>query len=234
MMPRMGAPAPCWRRLAGSSPLAAVGPAMAIDSFDYQPPERGPKGELSRFVPENPDIVLEQVWAFIEQQGFALESVDPQARLLVARYSGDPRPYVDCGLVTALDDGAACRPAAAVQRQQARGPHRQGAQGAARRPVARACSSTRGWWSGSSRAAPGRGCSRVSTYVAAKSINRLRKGGRPDELVDREVISFQSGEEGRFAKGTICVATGKLESLPLKPVPQDHLSRSAAPGRRAW
>ena len=55
----------------------------------------------------------------------------------------------------------------------------------------------------------------ASTYVAAKSVNRLRKGGRPDELVDQEVISFQSGEIGRFAMGTVCVATGKLESLPL-------------------
>lgn len=194
--------------------MAAAWPAMAIDSFAYQPPERGPKGELSRFVPENPDLVLEQVWAFIEQQGFVLETVDPQARLLVARYSGDPRPFVDCGLVTALDDGVPADP----PRQYS-----------ANKPEVRTAKAPKGRRVGlfremrldarlMVRVEPRGTGARVfasSIYVAAKNISRLRKGGKPDELVDREVISFQSGEEGRFEMGTICVATGKLESLPL-------------------
>lgn len=209
----------CRHRLAAAGlasllALAGAGPADAIDSFDYQPPERAPKGELSRFVPENPDIVLEQVWAFIEQQGFTLESVNPQDRILVARYSGDPRPFVDCGLVTALEDGQPADP----PRQYS-----------GNKPEVRTAKTPKGRRVGLLRRlqldarlvvrveARGTGARvfTLSTYVASKSINRLRKGGRPDELVDREVISFQSGEEGRFEKGTICVATGKLESLPL-------------------
>ena len=54
-----------------------------------------------------------------------------------------------------------------------------------------------------------------SIYVATKSISRLRKGGKTDELIDREVISFRSNEEGRFEKGTICVPNGKLEGIAL-------------------
>ena len=206
---RLLAPAMAWLVAA-----LGAGPARAIDSFDYTPPERGPKGELSRFVPENPDIVLEQVWAFIEQQGFTLESVNPQERILVARYSGDPRPYVDCGLVTALDDG---RPADPPRQYSANKPEVR----TAKTPKGRRIGLLRRMQLDARlvvRVEPrgtGARVFSVSTYVAAKSINRLRKGARPDELVDQEVISFQSGEEGRFAKGTVCVATGKLESLPL-------------------
>ena len=192
----------------------ASAPARAIDGFAYVPPERGPKGELSRYVPENPDLVLEQVWAYVEEQGFALESVDPQARLLVARYSGDPRPFIDCGTVTALEDGVPVDP----PRQYS-----------ANKPEVRTAKSPKGRRVGLLRRMqldarlvvriePRGTGARVyasSIYVASKTINRLRKGGRPDELVDREVISFQSGEEGRFEQGTICVATGKLESVPL-------------------
>ena len=159
--------------------MAVAGPAMAIDSFDYQPPERGPKGELSRFVPENPDLVLEQVWAFIEQQGFALESVDPQERLLVARYSGDPRPYVDCGLVTALDDGV---PADPPRQYSANKPEVRTAKapkgrrvGLLREHAARRAAD------GPGRAArrPGRGCSRArSTSRPRTSTACARAAGR--------------------------------------------------------
>src|SRR4051794_22505826 len=200
--------------IAWMAAVLAAGPAVAVDGFAYTPPERGPKGELSRFVPENADIVLGQVWAFIEQQGVTLESVNPQDRVLVARYSGDPRPYVDCGLVTALDDG---RPADPPQ------------QYSANKPEVRTAKSPKGRRIGLLRRlnlharlvvrveprGSGARVFSVSTYVAVKSINRLRRGARSDELVNQEVISFQSGEEGRFDKGTVCVATGKLESLPL-------------------
>ena len=193
---------------------ASAAPSLAIESFDYLPPERGPKGELSRFVPENPDVVLEQVWAFIEQQGFTLESVNPQERVLVARYSGDPRPYVDCGLVIALQDG---KPTDPPRQYSANKPEVRTAKAPKERRIGlmrRMRLDARLVVRVEQRGKGARVFS-ASTYVAAKSVNRLRKGGRPDELVDQEVISFQSGEEGRFEKGTVCVATGKLEGLPL-------------------
>jgi hypothetical protein len=56
----------------------------------------------------------------------------------------------------------------------------------------------------------------LATFVATKSISRLRKGGVVDDLIERETISFMSDEEGRFAKGTICVSNGKLEDLALQ------------------
>ncbi|MGE3290259.1 MAG: hypothetical protein AB7I59_15225 [Geminicoccaceae bacterium] len=189
-------------------------PAGAIESFDYEPPSRAPKGELSRFVQESPELVLEQIWAFVEQQGFTIESVNPRDHVLVARYSGDPRPFLDCGVVEALVDERPVDP----PRQYS-----------ANRAEVRTSRSPKGRRVGLLRrlnldarlvvrVEPRGDGSRVfanSIYVATKSVNRLRKGGRADELIDREVISFQSNEEGRFSKGTICVPNGKLEAVPL-------------------
>jgi hypothetical protein len=199
---------------AGFALISLTDQAAAIESFAYEPPTRQPKGELSRFVHESPDLVLEQIWAFVEQQGFAIESVNPQERLLVARYSGDPRPFLDCGLVVALVDGQPVQPPRhySANREEVR---------TARTPKGRRVGMLRRLNLDARlvvRVEPRGDGSRVYThaiYVATKSINRLRKGGKPDELIDRDTISFQSDEEGRFAKGTICVPNGKLEAVPL-------------------
>lgn len=207
-----------WNRrvaaFAGLIAMALATPVRAIETFAYEPPARQPKGELSRYVRENPDLILEQVWAFVEQQGFTIESVNPQEHLLVARYSGDPRPFLDCGLVVALVDGQPVQPPRhySGNRQEVR---------TARTPKGRRVGMLRTLNLDARlvvRVEPRGDGSRVYTnaiYVATKSINRLRKGGKPDELIDRDVISFQSNEEGRFAKGTICVPNGKLEAVPL-------------------
>lgn len=199
---------------AGLVLTALATPARAIESFAYEPPTRAPKGELSRFVQESPGLVLEQIWAFVEQQGFTIESVNPQEHVLVARYSGDPRPFLDCGAVEALIDGHPVNPPRhySANRAEVR---------TARTPKGRRVGLLRTLNLDARlvvRVEPRGDGSRVfanSIYVATKSINRLRKGGRADELIDREVISFQSNEEGRFTKGTICVPNGKLEAVPL-------------------
>lgn len=199
---------------AGFVLISLVAPARAIESFAYEPPSRAPKGELSRFVQESPGLVLEQIWAFVEQQGFTIESVNPQEHVLVARYSGDPRPFLDCGVAEALVDERPVDPPRqySANRAEVR---------TARTPKGRRVGLLRRLNLDARlvvRVEPRGDGSRVfanSIYVATKSINRLRKGGRADELIDREVISFQSNEEGRFTKGTICVPNGKLEAVPL-------------------
>ena len=199
---------------AGLVLTSLAGQATAIESFAYEPPTRQPKGELSRFVHEGPDLVLEQIWAFVEQQGFTIESVNPQERLLVARYSGDPRPFLDCGMVEALVDERPVDPPRqySANRAEVR---------TARSPKGRRVGLLRSLNLDARlvvRVEPRGEGARVfasSIYVATKSVNRLRKGGRADELIDREVISFKSDEEGRFTTGTICVPNGKLEAVPL-------------------
>jgi hypothetical protein len=132
----------------------------------------------------------------------------------VARYSGDPRPFLDCGLVVAQNDGKPVEPPReySANREQVR---------TYRSPKGRRVGLLRDLQLDARlvvRVEPRGTGARVfasSIYVATKSINRLRKGGKTDELIDREVISFRSNEAGRFEKGTICVPNGKLEGIAL-------------------
>lgn len=186
----------------------------ARESFSYDPPDRQPKGERSRFVNEAPELVFQRLWTWLEEQSFQIESVNPQDRIVVARYSGDPQPYLDCGTVTLLVDGRPGNP-----------PKRYGANKA----EVRTGKTVKGRRYGLLRQMQldarlmvrveprGKGARVYSKaiYVVTQTVNRLRKGGKPDELVGRNVISFMSDKSGKFPKGAICLGNGKLESLPL-------------------
>lgn len=192
----------------------AADPAFETRTFAYTPPDRAPKGMRSRYVDEAPDIVFARVWTFLEESGLAIASVDPQQRIVVAQYDGDPRSYVDCGVVTPLVNGA---PSAEVKPFTAAKPELRTAKTVNKRRYGllremglhvRLMV----------RVEPrGRGARIYSEaiYVATKSLRRVYQGGRPGELLDREVISFGSDDKGQFSKGTVCVGTGKLEALPL-------------------
>lgn len=192
----------------------AAAPAFETQTFAYTPPDRAPKGMRSRYVDEAPDIVFARVWTFLEESGLAIASVDPQQRIVVAQYDGDPRSYVDCGVVTPLVDGV---------------PDAREKPFTAAKPELRTAKTVNKRRYGllremglhvrlMVRVEPrGRGARIYSEaiYVATKSLRRVYQGGRPGELLDREVISFRSDGQGQFTKGTVCIGTGKLEALPL-------------------
>jgi hypothetical protein len=195
--------------------LALDSAALARESFGYLPPEREPRGERTRYVAENSDLVLQEIWAFLEEQGLGIETVDPEQRLIVVRYSGDPRPYLDCGKVQLLVDDKPARPPRVYS---------------ANKPQVRTARTIKGKRYGLLRQLRldarlvirieprGKG-SRVFSqafFVTTQELHRLRRGGVPDELVRREVVSFRSHEAGRFPKGTTCISNGKLEDLPLQ------------------
>ena len=191
-------------------------PTFETQTFAYRPPEREPKGLRTRYIDEPPDFILERIWAFLEESGLSIASVDPQQRIIVAQYSGDPRPYVDCGEVVPLINGVPAEQAKPFS--------------AAKQEVRTAKTVNKRRYGLLRRLAldirltvqvepRGRGARVYSQaiYVATKTSNRIYKGGRPGELLDREVVSFMSNTIGRFDKGTECVATGKIETLPLAP-----------------
>ena len=197
-------------------PGRAAAPAFETRTFAYTPPDRLPKGMRSRYVDEAADAVFERVWAYLEENGLTIASVDPQQRIVVAEYTGDPRPFVDCGVVTPLVNGSApadVKPFSAAKpelrttktvNKRRYGLLRQ--MGLHVRLMVRV-------------EARGRG-SRIyseAIYVATKTLRRIYKGGKAGELLDHDVISFRSDTVGRFDKGTVCVGTGKIEALPLAP-----------------
>jgi hypothetical protein len=191
-------------------------PAFQTQTFAYTRPERQPKGPRNRYVEDSADAVFQQLWAWVEEQQLKVESVNPTERIIVARYSGDPRPFLDCGVVTLLVDGKPADPpkefSAAKEELRTTKTANKRRYGLLRQLLLDARLVL--------RVEPrGKGARAYSDaiYVVTKTLRRVRKGGKPDELVDRDVISFRSDETGQFKKGTTCVGTGKLEAMPLEP-----------------
>jgi hypothetical protein len=222
-----------WRRTAALAAVVALAggapasPAVAAESpptpsaerrnsFVYEPPGRPPRGARSHYVEAPADWLMEHMAAHLRELGLVVEQADPSQRSLVAVYAGDPREFVDCGEVRMLVDGRRPRP----PRQYS-----------ANRPETRTYRVTRGRRVGllremrlDARVAvkvepDGKGVRVTSDviYVLTKTVSRVYRGGEAGPALDREVMSFVSDEIGRFRKGTSCVATGRLEDLPVLP-----------------
>lgn len=207
-------------RLALASLIVGISPGLAAEdprnSFSYGPPDRAPPGKLTRYVEHPADRVIPAIEEVLREQRLDIESIDPVSRVVVARYSGDGRAYVDCGTVEMLIEGRRQRP-----------PKRY----SANRPDARTYRAGEGRRVGLYRemvldarlvvhaepSGAGTQITAESVYVTTKSVYHVLKGGDVGMLADREIISFKSTEVGRFDKGTRCVATGKLEGLSTLP-----------------
>jgi hypothetical protein len=202
--------------LACSIAAPATPRAETQNSFLYEPPDRPPKGPVSHYVPSPTDWLLDHMAAHLTDLGLTVEPRQASSRTLVARYGGDPREFVDCGTVQMLIDGKRTKP----PRQYS-----------ANRPETRTHRTSRGARVGLLRemrldalitvvAEPDGKGTRVTSeviYVLTKTVSRVYKGGEPGAVLDREVMSFTSGEIGRFKKGTSCVSSGKLEELAVLP-----------------
>lgn len=197
---------------AGAQQKQAPKPPPPSNSFRYDPPGDPPPGGSERYVDLPPDNALPLIEKALRAQKLKVERVDKAKRTIVARYSGDGRKFVDCGSAEMLTNGRRDRPPKLYS---------------ANRPDARTYRETRGRRVGLYRelvldarlvvqAAPsGKGTEIKSEalYVTTKSVYHVMKGGELGMLADREIISFSSGEAGRFDKGTRCIATGRLETL---------------------
>lgn len=203
---------------AAPTPAVAAGSLDADDrnSFVYRPPDKPPKGARTHYVEGPPEWLLDHIVADLRRLGLTTEARDTAQHRLVMKYSGDPREFIDCGVVEMLVDGKRSRPPKqySANRPETRtyrvgGGHRVGLMREIRLDARLAI-----------EAEPQGKRSRVvaeAVYVLTKTVSRVYKGGETGEVLDHEVMSLTSGEIGRFKKGTSCVATGKLEDLPTLP-----------------
>lgn len=201
-----------------SGHAAAPAPRVATaghNSFVYRPPERTASGPRTHYVEAPPEWVLDRMAENLKRDGLSVAPREAGDRRLIALYSGDPREFVDCGVVEMLVEGRRERPPKTYS---------------ANRPETRTYRVVDGHRIGLLREMrldarlvvevepQGKG-TRVTSeaiYVLTKTTSRIYKGGQPGEALDHEVMSFTSSEIGRFKKGTSCVATGKLEDLPTQ------------------
>ena len=209
------------RSAAGLALLAlALAACSATPSTPPRPPQVGylapsgfPPGARSAVIQQEPDVVLRNVVAQLQQSAFEITDIDEQRGIVVARYSGDPEPFVDCGWIVTYATGEleripAATAAASFERLIARDPAQLNR--ALRLDGRMVVSLT----------PRGRSTlvSAATTYVLTKTVDLAQPGGVSRGQA-QEIISFGTGQSGAFTKGTRCHPNGRLERVVYDSLP---------------
>jgi hypothetical protein len=191
----------------------------------YLPPS-GPPVNINRALVGQPrELVWNQVIDHLQQAPVEITRIDEQSGTIVARYSGNPEPYVTCGWIVTHRPGELAHVPAAIQHTT----------------LDRIVDGSRMVLDRDLRL-DGRIVVQVtpqgqetvvtaqSTYVLTKSID-TGYGGSNVRGRNTETLSFSTGEPGEFEKGTVCQPTGALELAALGALPvvaSTNLARSVA------
>ena len=197
--------------------MGALG-ACAFDTgqpprVGYAPPSERPAESGSANVGQPAGLIWNQLLDRLIQASLQIDLADPERGIIVARYSGDPEPYVTCGWIVVEQGGAAEQVPAvgdASFRRMVEGRRLEVNRGMnldARLVV---------------EVKPGGDEASVKTlanYVLTKTVVAADRSGRQRGSA-REVVSFGGGGRGEFSKGTICQPTGSLERVVLDVLPR--------------
>jgi hypothetical protein len=197
--------------------MGALG-ACAVDTgqpprLSYAPPDERPNESSSANVGQPAGLIWNQLLDRLIQASLQIDLADPERGIIVARYSGDPEPYVTCGWilvgqggeaeqVPAVGDASFKRMVEGHRLEVNRGMNLDARLVVEVKP-------------GSDEAAVRTG----SNYVLTKTIVAADRSGR-QRASAREVVSFSGGGQGKFGKGTICQPTGSLERVVLDILPR--------------
>lgn len=154
-------------------------------------------------VQQQPFLVWGNLVDLVQQsEEFEITQLDEQSGYIVARYSGDPEPYVSCGPATGNLESV---PAAAPAGSDAAADARNGVlrlDGRLMVQVEPDGSDTL--------------VTTQSTYV----LTRFPDGGQTDGARHgHETVSFGTGGQGEFAGGLVCQPTGEFERVVLSGLP---------------
>ena len=216
------------RRIVLASLLAVIGGCATPEvptEIRYLPPDgaAAPAAEVRIAQPEPP--VWEQVLGRLQAAPVTVERADRRAGLIVARYSGDPEPYVDCGWIMTYGPQETVRTPGAIA-QAAFGWREQDQWLDVKRNL-----ELNGRMVVRLRPAAGATLLAVdSTYVVTKALE-VETAGAPMEG-SRESVSFTSGEQGRFTSGTRCRPTGEFERLAAGAAASADATRGSAAAPR--
>jgi hypothetical protein len=204
-----------WAVCLALTALGSVGCATSPPvppKVDYLAPSGVAPAARSAVIQQPPDLLLGAIVDRLQQGPFTITEVDEEDDFVVARYSGDPEPYVDCGWIVTYDVGEleripAATAGASFDRMIERDPMKLDRQ---LRLDARMVVSL------TPRGA-GTVVSTDATYVLTKMIDAAGRGGARAQA--RETNSVGTGESGGFAKGTRCQPNGRLERVVLDSLP---------------
>lgn len=205
-------------RVALISLLAGALSACASDAsrpprLSYAPPEQSAARPDQAAARQPSGLIWNQLLDRLIQSPLELDLADPERGIIVARYSGDPAPYVTCGWILVERGGA-------VEQVPASGAasFKRVVQGR-RLEVNRDLDLEARLVVEVTPERDGAAVKTTSNYVLTKTIAAANPDGRTGGRV-QEVVSFSSGGRGEFAKGTVCQPTGALERTVLDVLPR--------------
>jgi len=190
---------------------AAGAPVMkaSAETLRYQRPSGAPGSKLEQSVAAPVAITWDAVQQTLAAAGFTFSELDERTGLIVARYGGEPRDFVDCGTIVGEDAATGV-----AWREDATAPRLTLARSTGDRLVtiertllldARLVVQIRPDGEGSFLQA-------IANYVVSKKTDAWSDPGTR-YASGIESIGFSTGGSSRFAKGTECWPTGRLERL---------------------
>ena len=158
------------------------------------------------------DLVWDQLLDRLNQSDLQVDLADRARGVMVARYSGDPAPYVTCGWILLYGPGEPEQIDASSDASFDRVVQgRSFGVGRDLKLDARLVVEIRPEGDNAFVEA-------TSNYVLTKTVSaEARSGWRQARTY--EVVSFSSGERGEFSKGTVCQPNGALERTVLDILP---------------
>ena len=210
--------APVRPRVALISLLAGALGACAVDAskpprLRYAPPE-GQSADAGPAAAGQPaGLVWNQLLDRLIQSPLEVDLADPERGIIVARYSGDPEPYVTCGWILVERGGELEQVPASGQAS-----FKRVVQGR-RLEVNRDLNLDARLVVEVKPAGDGAAVETTSNYVLTKTVVVENAAGWTQGRA-QEVVSFSSGGRGEFSKGTVCQPNGALESTVLDVLPR--------------
>jgi hypothetical protein len=200
----------------GACAVDTSGPAR----LGYAPPEEQPTETGSAAAGQPAGLIWNQLLDRLIQADLEIDLADPERGIIVARYSGDPEPYVTCGWIL-VDRGGELEeiPASAATS------FKRVVQGR-RLEVNRDLNLDARLVVEVNPDGDGAAVETTSNYVLTKTVAAANQAGWTRGRA-QEVVSFSSGGRGEFDKGTICQPNGVLERTVLDVLPPATRALSA-------
>jgi hypothetical protein len=210
-----------------SPPSPSPPPPSPRSDIGYLAPTGVPPAARSAMIAQDPALVIGNLVDRLQQENLKITHLDEQAGDVVVQYSGDPKPYVDCGWIVSYRTGGLDRvPAASASASFDSNLDERALQ------LKRELRLDGRMMIRFERAGSQTVVSPAATYVLTKTIESVGSEGQPRGST-RETISFATGESGKFSKGTVCQPNGRLERVVLDSLPSVSIARSepqAQPG----
>ncbi|MEZ5930806.1 MAG: hypothetical protein R3F54_02430 [Alphaproteobacteria bacterium] len=183
------------------------------DMVGYVPPTSLPAQPKRTLVADSEDQVWTRLVDFLQSSAFEIDHIDPGKRLLVARYSGDPEPFIDCGSIVTHQGGALGQIAGSASSIAL-------SYEIDNEPVVlnRLLNLDSRIIVRLARQPQGTVIKTDTTYVVTKTVDVTDLSGAVREG-SRETVSFEAGNRGEFSKGTACQPNGSLDLAVLQSLP---------------